>query len=458
LDASGFNPAADPAGNIALQANRNNTNTPPFGNLPDGIIQFKGAALQVLARGAAGGDVTLNGTGRDTVPSVSSIGATGNISFQCNSLAMGDRTNPAALTAHSEKFTVLGNLTINATGAVWLGDISALNAVQVTAGAITLLARPGGQVLARVGANGAQLGDDLGTDIVAGSITFNVAPTGVIGGVNLLASPTRAGSVPGSAIDRYTGTVATADLFWDPPVPVFLDLRGKGPVVGGVGPAPFNLASALPQLDTKLPGLLPPLVESIDVALAKELRRLGIYARFVTRDERLHVIGGGWVFDDLLASAVLNPPQRDIVAGEVAGDPDVENSAFQVSERRLSPVQAAEAVRLYRSLYKVIDKDTGKETDRSGEIVARLDAAATAYRQAGGVTEIDGAGFRKFLASDPKNAPALVELEGLSELFRTVRVMGLTDKELQISRNTLLGQLKTEAMSKDELRSAVESR
>src|SRR4029077_15672957 len=95
-----------------------------------------------------------------------------------------------------QKFSVLGDLTINAGGTARVGDISTLGAMNINAPSIVILTRPAGTNLFEISNNSGGstlvLGTDTGVDFVAGgAINFSSTPTvsGSFGGPPSFATP-----------------------------------------------------------------------------------------------------------------------------------------------------------------------------------------------------------------------------------------------------------------------------
>src|SRR5690606_25172479 len=83
-----------------------------------------------------------------------------------------------------QRFTVLGDLTINAGGTATLGDLSTLGDMTINAPSIAINTRPGGATVGVFGGNSSALVNnrDPGVDFVAGGrITFSSTPT-LLGG------------------------------------------------------------------------------------------------------------------------------------------------------------------------------------------------------------------------------------------------------------------------------------
>src|SRR4029077_13200287 len=133
-----------------------------------------------------------------------------------------------------QKFSVLGDLTINAGGTARVGDISTLGAMNINAPSIVILTRPAGTNLFEISNNSGGstlvMGTDTGVDFVAGGdINFSSAPTAS----RSFAAPTFAtagaqgiSSTLVNFSQRDSGQI-TADLFHSGAT--VLDLGASGP-------------------------------------------------------------------------------------------------------------------------------------------------------------------------------------------------------------------------------------
>jgi len=117
-------------GDITLQPDSGFT-AGALGNLPNGTIVLNG---NLTATGTIGGDISLAPIGRMSPLSIASITSSlagNNITIDGASFTMGSL----------EAFTVLGNLTVNTSGAITVGDLVSLDSIVLTGGSITLNAR-----------------------------------------------------------------------------------------------------------------------------------------------------------------------------------------------------------------------------------------------------------------------------------------------------------------------------
>ncbi len=175
-------------GNISFLATVDGAHNLVVQTTANGIISFGGdvgdhGRLLSLNLSTDGG-----ATDPRAIPDKATIVGTGPITLHVGDFVMGQ----------NEKFTTLGNLVIDGTGNVTLGDLTTSGDMTVTGAAITLLRRPAGTLLNSAG----ESVPDGGVDYVAGgNIVFNGPIT--LGGVVTAPAPTFA---------DVDGTSASASL------------------------------------------------------------------------------------------------------------------------------------------------------------------------------------------------------------------------------------------------------
>jgi hypothetical protein len=172
------------AGNQTFEGTLNLAKDTTLISQADGTIRFGAAvdglhslSVQTTQGGliSFGGDVGAHGRlhdlilstagGHDTrsIPDKATIVGEHDITIKANNFVMGQ----------NEKFTTLGNLTIDATASATLGDLVTVGNMTVTSPTITLLRRQAGSLLNAAG----ETIDDRGLDYVAGG---DIAFTGTI--------------------------------------------------------------------------------------------------------------------------------------------------------------------------------------------------------------------------------------------------------------------------------------
>jgi hypothetical protein len=158
IDTSGV--SGGNGGAIDLQPGSGLTST-SLGDIPNGFLILDG---DLIALGAAGGAITLSGSGRSSLPSIASIVS----SFVGNDVTI----RGASLTLGSlEAFTVFGNLTIDVTGSIFAADLVAVENITLIGSSLTLPSR-GPALLLNV--NGFLVTSHL-PHIIAGNDVINLA-------------------------------------------------------------------------------------------------------------------------------------------------------------------------------------------------------------------------------------------------------------------------------------------
>ena len=350
---------------------------------------------------------------------------------------------------YNEKLSALGDLSIVVSGAAghaYLGDLTALRNMTVTATNIHLQTRAAGQVLPSVGATVT----DQGLDFVAGGqITAFAGTITTEGGfVPNFADSVGGGTIAGRPVLRLDAAVAATDLYRSMGAPAanrMLDIDARGQSLNSN--LASSLASAVGGAGTPAPT---PGGVNLTAALAEFLRQLGIYARNVTGAETIAGLHGMTAYDDILRSV-------DWV------DPD-----HQVCAARLPAGLTEETVQQYRSfLWKPkLDKNGNPMTDAAGrqlwasrkpDIKKTLQAAADNAMKATGKKALSGREFWSYLAATPAESAAKAMLEGLHELFEGVRRLGLNADERAISRKVLLQGLDIKGLTRAELGNAIDA-
>ncbi len=329
----------------------------------------------------------------------------------------------------NEKLSVDGlSLVIDApNGTVTVGDLSALDLIDVNADTIHLLRRSGAKV---VRANGRDT-QDAGVDYVAKQILFH--DEGMIHDSNTLHR-----NQQGQGRDARFGV--------DDPfnAPAFMDnfsvlslefniLTGEGLEFGG-GDLPIDgipdgisrvqLADTYPDIRPNVPIAVP---ANYRVQDPGSLRDVGIDVRLPTPSELRAAARGAATFRDL--------GSIERVAGKTVLD---------VSEVRLVAEEIERAVVLH-------DRVFAPDGSRAAQVRTILQAAADDYRRSTGARRIVGFELRRYVHNRPSSQfEAYQELQKLDSLFRHHRRSGLTPTEYHAIQREWLESILPEGISLQE--------
>lgn len=326
----------------------------------------------------------------------------------------------------NEKFAVAGDLDIQSGGAVVLGDVTTLGDFRVSAPSIVLQRRNAGFVLG----NGNTIALDRGVDYVAGGvIDFNVSPTvtGSGGIAPTFATPNGSGdanSTLNGFLFQAFGDVTIADLSTGTGSSVrTFDLRGEGPTNTNFAE---SIAGAIPRESRQND-----VGQSTQVgqAQAEELKQLGIIPRNPTAGELIEFLQGAATYDD-----------RPQAAQPAADD-------FKTVVTRLPSSRVSELLRSYDQLFNKpsTDEATGAvtRTSRIQDIQTALAGSVKRYRDTVQKTgDIDPVLFRRFLESGPAEAESLGNVRQMKSFLTQLELLGLTTRELNVSKNVLLNPVR----------------
>ncbi len=126
-------------GNISLRPGSGSFFSPTFGNVPQGTLTFTGTS--VMALGSPNGMISLSPDALAMPMSIATIIGLNNLVIQGGTIVMGQ----------NQSMTVLGNLTINATGPLTVCDIVSPNQITLTGSSTSLLPQVSAQYLHHVG-------------------------------------------------------------------------------------------------------------------------------------------------------------------------------------------------------------------------------------------------------------------------------------------------------------------
>ena len=380
-----------------------------------GLTSFAGPGIHTI------GDITFNTTtGRSTIPLVATItGPNGDLILTSDAgiIVMGA----------NEKFSDLGNLTLNAGSSVVLGDVSTLGNFAVNAPAITINRRAAGQVELPDGT----LLADAGTDFVAGGqFAFSTAPTLAGSGSDpRFASPASSADVNGnlpSAVLLNRGLTA-ASFFNGSTV---LDLTYQAPI--------SNLAPALPGASAPDP-LTNQVAEDVLLGPAGQqaMGQLALNVRpFSVGDLRAKLLGHQTINDVTFTS---NPA-----------------SGVNATVYRVYRPAAENAIHQYQALFTPQTPGAhGKAVtkDNTAAIRQSLASAWSAYTKQ--VQTASGNDFVAFLAARNGHKQALAYLQQLHTLMNSLTETGLTNVELNPVKSRIIASVTPDHMKQGILRSAI---
>lgn len=329
----------------------------------------------------------------------------------------------------NEKLTVGGAVTINAATAV-LGDITALGNITVNAGSIELNSRIPGTLLAPDGS----IGQDMGLDFVSGGeMNFSVTPT--VNGTGRVAFSTPDGT--GDANGNLSTFIFQS--FGDLPASLItrtvnnnvitLDLRAEGPTNTNISDA---IAGAIPR-ETRFSDVGGDPV--VGQAQIEELRQLGIIPRTLDLPELLALLVGWGLYNDY-------PTATDGA------------STYSTAVNRLPGPEVTALLRDYDRVFNrdLVDEDglpvideNGKvrRVSRASEIQDALYQSVRRYLTANpGTTSIDAARFREYIDTSPDETVSRAYIEQLADFLNRLEYLGLTTRELALSKNVLLAPVR----------------
>jgi len=365
------------------------------------------------------------GAGRDRLSPIATIGkAVGNLAFRS--------TNGGKFIMSSgERLAVGGNLTIDHAGeVVTIGDAAASGAagIRVIASEIGLVKRNAGVTFLADGSST----QDGGSSILANLIDF--------GGVTPMAIGV--GKQP---------IFGVPDPF-DPTLPAFLSGFPVAEITAGGGaldPSAFTfvgnanldqVASPIAQGGSRseLTGAIPPLEAPIRAPVwralaplenAERMTELGVDARETDPAILLERLEGTAIIDDLgLVATSSNVP---------------------VTESRLNPKDAEQAIALYESLF-------GPDGESALAVQATLQGALDRYLQTTRARRVVGFELRRFIRNRPSTLlEAYTTLDQLDALFRYHRRLGLSRGEYRQIQRGWLEAIQPEGISLDELSEAI---
>lgn len=371
------------------------------------------------------GVLTIGDGSRATVPQAATIVmSSAYISGTNNARVSSTATKDDALSINAdsfvmglnEKLTAFGALTINASTAATLGDITALGDLTVNSPSISPRSRTSGAVLSQFVTGAPPVtGKDNGLDFVSGGrIFFSSAPSG--SARYAVANPGQDINIQGGAgtFAQFTGGVDSslfspkAVVGANPPNTssdfLALDLRAEGSIENVAS----ALASALPS-DQSLG--TPNQNVSLSTSVKELLAKIGIVVKESSFDETFNAAAGMALYNDW--------PQTT----RSPADPE----SYRVSVNRLSRDRVNAVINAYYALY-------GQDESGFTAAKAAIDKAMESYLASIGTEAPTGLGFRAFVETSPEQEPALKVLNGLNNLFAAIDQLGLSQVEVRLAR------------------------
>ncbi len=432
-----FNSTLDAANNVTptLSLRWLNNNLPADNALP--IVSFGGnvGAVNAFENIYFNYDVTEGVDGRVNPPRIASIIARPRnssgaiVTNPSTPFSISFNTTGEFRMGQNEKLTVGGDVTINAGTAV-LGDITALGDITVNAADIQLNSRMPGTLLAPDGS----IGLDLGLDYVSGGvIDFSQTPTVNGSGRVAFSTPDGTGDANGnlsSFIFQSFGDLSPSLLNRTVNSnTVTLDLRAEGPTNTNVSDA---IAGAIPR-ETRFNDVgEDPIVGQAQI---EELRQLGIVPRSLELPELLSLLVGWGLYNDYptasdnvgtYTTAVNRLPGPEVTA--LLQDYDRVFNRGMVDEEG-NPV--------------LEDDGTQRRVSRASEIQESLYQSVRRFLAANpGTTSIDPVRFREYLDTTEEEAQSREYVEQLGDFLTRLEYLGLTPRELALSKNVLLAPVR----------------
>ncbi len=412
-----------------------NNNLPADNSLP--IVSFANnvGASRAFENIYFNYDITEGIDGRVNVPRIATIiarprSSTGAIvTNPATPFSIAFNTTGEFRMGQNEKLTVGGNVTINA-GTAILGDITALGNIVVNAPSIQVNSRLPATLLAPDGT----IGIDLGLDFVSGGfIDFEVTPT--VNGSGRVAFSTRDGTGDANGnlapfIFQSFGDVQPALINRTVNSNIItLDLRAEGPTNTNVSDA---LAGAIPR-ETRFNDVGGDPV--VGQAQIEELRQLGIIPRTLDLPELLALLVGWGLYNDY---------------------PNASDSAttYSTAVNRLPGPEVTSLLRDYDRTFNrdLVDEDGVPMLDENGKVrrVSRASEIQDALYQSvrrylaanPGTTSIDAIRFREYLDTSEDEVQSREYVEQLADFLTRLEYLGLTPRELTLSKNVLLAPVR----------------
>jgi hypothetical protein len=337
---------------------------------------------------------------------------------------LGDGSTPGTFVMGlNEKLSVSGSkLSIEAnSGTVTIGDLSAIDMIDVHAGTIHIQRRAKGNVLR---ANG-ELVRDGGVDFVANQINFVYdGSTGSRGSEILFRNQIGSGKDARFGIADPTNAPAFMQEFSVLGLQYNL-LAGNGPIPLDGVPDGLSRAELGRVFTTPRPDVGVAVPASQRIRKLEELDTIGVKLRNPTPDELRSAARGAAVFHD----------QGSMASGDYA----------TVSESRLVASEVEETARRYHDVF-------GQDGEHAVEIRDVLQSVIDDYKRSTGARRIVGFELRRYVYNRPSSQfHAYQKLQALDALFRHHRRSGLTRAEYSAIQQRWLDAIRPEGITVLEL-------
>ena len=356
---------------------------------------------------SADGSLRLNAAGRADVPDRATIVA---LPDGMGTLKLS--ASESVVIGRREKLTALGSLVIEAGDEIRTGDLNALRDLTLTAPTLTFLTREGAPLLEPAGL-GVALSDDpdTGVDLIAG------------GRIDLVAASV--------VIDRESASDAAPIIASDGDAVVGAGVLSVRQFVSELTLGDFLAAGIV--LDLAAPSILGPNPAGIegddgrrdivrdpqlDPATADQLARLGVPVRSPEPAERVSAVSGRGFYDDVSELTLGAAAVR--LSGNVARRLVADYDAFAGENFERVPEIRSTLASLYAGFLA-----QAPEEERASPV-----ALATYVRTQGGADTLD-------------------RIAGIDQLLSN---LGLTEPELRVARERLLGRFLPGGLALDQLR------
>ena len=384
--------------------------------IDENLIVIDGQWVKVL------GDILLNPAGRSRPAWVATVAARGDsllVKSWYGDIYMG----------RNEKLTALGDVTLRAqNGSITAGDLNSYGDMALVSPNIRLWARKPGKRYNHFG----RLVSDDGMEIIShGKISFSSVPSLLGSGAAPIVATRSGKGISGTlkGFEIRPFSELTEDFFTYGDLVLDLGFPAPTTVIAGLPPlSTANLAVAFDDEPRKIRDRV-----VLDPYAVRPLERLAIYMRSLNAEELVGTVDGRELYNDAQA-------RRGRAIATVAN--------------RLRRSSVLRVIDRYSAIFlrRFEDPDLGEliEEDQSNHIRATIADAWRAYAAEIGGTA-DPVGLRTYLQSHPEHGEALAYCDALRDLFREIRIMGATPRELRASLNGVLGPVTPQAISQADL-------
>lgn len=130
---------------------------------------------------------------------------------------------------------------------------------------------------------------------------------------------------------------------------------------------------------------------------------------------------------------------------------------FKVADARISQPGVERALMAFDQTFSK-SSASGSRVSRLAEIQQSLSAAWLAYTEA--VPDASPSGFVRYLKAnraDAVNVAALEDIESMADVFRSISALGLTSKEIDVSKTVLMRPMRIPGLSPNALREIIDA-